>query len=65
MKTKLKKFEVIVTHTQTSRGSIIIEAKSLEDAEEMAEGLNADEITNLNPIDGELYIEGVKHIKFG
>lgn len=56
---KKKQYEVILTHSQISRASIVITASSQEEAEEMADQIQADEIDNWNPIDGDVMVESV------
>lgn len=62
MKSKLKKFKVVFTYTQTSRGSKIIKAKNQEKANNLAEKMDAIDIDDLNPIDGNLYVVSVEEI---
>jgi hypothetical protein len=59
-----KKFEVIFTYTQTSRASKIIEAETQEEAEEMADEMGCEDLdeNDLNPIDGELYVDSVESL---
>lgn len=54
------KYLVTLTYTQASRATVEIEAESQEEAQELAENIQADEVNDFNPIDGELYVEGVE-----
>lgn len=56
----MKTYLVTFMHTQTSEGTLKIKANSQEEAEEMASNFTADQIANLNPVDGELSVESVE-----
>jgi hypothetical protein len=62
---KKRKFEVIFSYSQLSRAKVMITAKSLEEAQEKAEEMNADEIPadNFNPIDGTLDVDNIQEVK--
>jgi hypothetical protein len=57
---QMKKFEVILGFTQYSKATVIIEAATLEEAEEKADELGADEIDDWNPFDGEVFVHSVE-----
>jgi len=58
----MKKYQITFTYTQTSRASAIIKAKNEEEAREKAEEMTSDELEDFNPIDGNLYVEGVEAV---
>ena len=53
---KKKKFEVMLSFHQTSKASVVVEADTAEEAEEIAGDINADEIDTWNPVDGEVIV---------
>ncbi len=53
---KLKTFTVVLNHSQSSRAEVVIEARNMAAAEEMAEEIRADEIDDWNPYDGEVEV---------
>lgn len=60
-KTSKQKYEVAFNFVQYSRGSISIEADSLEEAQEKAEQIDASNL-ELTPIDGELTVDYIMPI---
>lgn len=60
-----KQYEVILTFTQQSRVSVIIEADTLEEAQEKAEEIYPDEVEDWNPVNDEVSVESVEPIKEG
>ncbi len=58
-----QKYEARLTFTQHSRATVIIEAASLEEAEEKAKDIQADEIDDGNPFDGEVYVLEVEPVE--
>jgi hypothetical protein len=61
----LKKYEATLNFAQHSRAKVIIEAASLEEAEEKAGDICADEIDDWNPYDGEVNILDVSPVEGG
>ena len=54
------KYEAVLCFTQHSRATVIIKAKSLEEANEKANDIHADEIDDWNPFDGDVYVDAVQ-----
>lgn len=62
---KLQKFEVILTWTQHNHATTIIEAVSLEQAEEVADAIQSEDIVKWKPMYGELYVHSVEPVEGG
>jgi hypothetical protein len=60
-----RKYEATLYFTQHSKATVIIEATSLEEAVEKADDINADEIDDWNPFDGEVVVDTVQSVKGG
>lgn len=59
----MPKFTAILTFEQCSRAEVTITAKTLAEAQEKADEINADEIADWNPINGEVTVESVCSVK--
>jgi hypothetical protein len=62
-----KQYEVILFYTQTSRVRKIVMAENLAQAKDKAWEIEAGDIweADLDPVDGELYVDTVKLVKEG
>jgi hypothetical protein len=58
----LKKYEATLAFSQQSRAKVIIKAASLEEAHEKADSIQADDVDNWNPCDGQVDVIGVEPI---
>lgn len=61
-KNQRKKYIAILTFTQYSRATVIIEANTLEEAEEKAEEIFPDEVEDWNLVNGEVSVESVEPV---
>jgi hypothetical protein len=62
---QLKKFEVELHWTQHNTATVIVEASSHAEAEEMADEIQSDEVDDWNPVDGDLSVESVELVDGG
>jgi len=62
---KRRKFEVLLNFSQQSWASVVIEADSLAEARQKADGICSDEIDDWNPVHGELDVLDVAPMKGG
>ena len=60
-----KLYEVLFQYVQYSKATEIIEATSLEEAERQANAMDAADISDFDPVDGELLVESVDLIEEG
>ena len=60
-----KCYEAKFFFTQHSVASVIIEAKSLAEAEEKADEMEPEDIDDFDPVDGELSVSSVEPCKEG
>ena len=60
-----KRFAVEFYYNQYSKATEIIEAKSLEEAQQIADDMNAFDINEFDPVDGELSVESVNEVQEG
>ena len=61
----MKRYEVTFFFTQHSVATEIIEAKSLAEAKEKADEMEPEDIDDLGPVDGELWVNSVELCKEG
>lgn len=59
----MKHFIATVSHQQWSVGSHLIEAETLDEAEQIAEQLQACDVMNLEPVDGEFEVTDVTEVE--
>lgn len=62
-KPNMKKYTATLTFVQYSRGEVLIKARSLKEARRKADEIGADEVTDWNPVDGEVSVESVTERK--
>jgi hypothetical protein len=60
-----KKYEVTLFWAQYNQAKVIIEAGSFAEAEEKANDLQADEVEDWNPVDGDLSVVSVDQMDGG
>jgi hypothetical protein len=58
-KNPLFKYEAELYWTQHNRATVIIEARSLAEAEKKADQLSSEDIDDWNPFDGEIWVDSV------
>jgi hypothetical protein len=56
----LMKYEAELFWTQHNCATVIIEARSLQEAERKADELSSEDIDDWNPVDGELFVNSVE-----
>ena len=56
------KHVALLTFVQYSRAEVEIEAETIEQAEQMAGEISADEVENWNPTDGMVSVESVRPV---
>ncbi len=59
----MKTFTATLTFVQTSRGEVLIKARSLKDARRKADELSAFDVDDWNPMNGEMTVESVTELK--
>jgi hypothetical protein len=57
---KMKTFTAVLTFSQSSRAEIVIEAETMEEAEELANEIQEDEVDDWNPFDGQVEVNEVR-----
>ena len=59
----MKTFTATLTFVQTSRGEVLIKARSLKDARRKADEITAYDVDDWNPKNGEMSVESVAELK--
>jgi hypothetical protein len=59
----MKTFTATLTFVQHCRGEVLIKARSLKDARRKADELNAYDVDDWNPTNGEMSVESVTELK--
>jgi hypothetical protein len=62
-KTTLKQYEVRFVHTQHSKGTVLVMAKNINDAEEMAQTAFDNGEVETNPFDGMMEVIDTQEVK--
>jgi len=60
-----KKYEVRLYWTQYNHATLIIEAQSLAEAEEMADNIESEDVDDWNPVEGELTVDSIEPVEGG
>jgi hypothetical protein len=59
----MKTFTATLTFVQTSRGEVLIKARSLKNARRKADEITAYDVDDWNPMNGEMSVESVTELK--
>ena len=62
---KRRKYEATLFWMQHNQATVIIEAKSLAEAEKKADAIESDEIDDWSPCDGEIWVDSVEPVEGG
>ena len=58
-----KKFEAFLRFKQINRAKIIIQARTLDEARERAWEIEPDEVDDWNPVEGDIWVDGVEPLE--
>ena len=60
-----KKYEIRLYWTQYNHATLIIEAQSMAEAEEIADNIESEEVDDWNPVEGELTVDSIEPVEGG